>query len=126
MQVMNYSYALTKHIPEIHAALISDMGMYKDGYTFKKYQRSDNETAHFETANPNGCNSFWPQNYRVLYNREETIKLFERMQEHSSAAIEVTTGGNPTPYSAKIYPDGITVSAKMLKAILSYAIARNR
>ena len=41
MQVMNYSYALTKHIPEIHAALISDMGMYKDGYTFKKYQRSD-------------------------------------------------------------------------------------
>lgn len=48
---MNYSYALTKHIPEIHAALISDIGMYKDGYTFKKYQRSDNETAHFETAN---------------------------------------------------------------------------
>lgn len=31
MQVMNYSYDLTKHIPEIHAALISDMGMYKDG-----------------------------------------------------------------------------------------------
>ena len=25
MQVMNYSYALTKHIPEIHAALISDI-----------------------------------------------------------------------------------------------------
>ena len=60
------------------------------------------------------------------------------MQEHSSAAIEFTTGGNPTTYSAKIYPDGITVSAseyaewlflalgKMLKAILSYAIARNR
>mgnify|MGYP006903066719 FL=1 len=25
MQIMNYSYALTKHIPEIHAALISDI-----------------------------------------------------------------------------------------------------
>ena len=125
MQVMNYSYALTKHIPEIHAALISDMGMYKDGYTFKKYQRSDNETAHFETANPNGCNSFWPQNYRVLYNREETIKLFERMQEHSSAAIEFTTGGNPTTYSAKIYPDGITVSASEYAEWLSLALGKN-
>lgn len=125
MQIMNYSYALTKHIPEIHAALISDMGMYKDGYTFKKYQRSDNETAHFETANPNGCNSFWPQNYRVLYNREETIKLFERMQEHSSAAIEFTTGGNPTTYSAKIYPDGITVSASEYAEWLFLALGKN-
>ena len=125
MQVMNYSYALTKHIPEIHAALISDMGMYKDGYTFKKYQRSDNEIAHFETANPNGCNSFRPQNYRVLYNREETIKLFERMQERSSAAIEFTTGENPTTYSAKIYPDGITVSASEYVEWLFLTLGKN-
>ena len=99
--------------------------MYKYGYKFKKYQRSDNETAHFETANPNGCNSFWPQNYRVLYNREETIKLFERMQEHSSAAIEFTTGGNPTTYSAKIYPDGITVSASEYAEWLFLALGKN-
>lgn len=111
MQVMNYSYDLKRHIPEIHTALISDMGMYTAGYTFKKYQRNDNETAHFETANPNGCNSFWPQNYRVLYNREEALKLFQQMQENATTAIEFTDGGNPINYSAKIYPGGFTVSA---------------
>ena len=84
--------------------------MYKDGYTFNKYQKSADDTAHFETANPNNCNSFWPLNYRIFYNREEVLKLFQRMDSDSSTAIELTSGGNPATYSAKIYPGSIIVS----------------
>lgn len=39
LQIVSYSYELMKHIPEIHAAFISDMGVYKEGYIFKKYQK---------------------------------------------------------------------------------------
>ena len=47
------------------------------------------------------------------------------MQEHSSAAIEFTTGGNPTTYSAKIYPDGITVNASEYAEWLFLALGKN-
>ena len=110
MQTMNYASELSRHIPEIHAAFISDLGIYKEGYTFKKYQKSADDTAHFETVNPNNCNSFWPLSYRVFYNREEVLKLFQQIDSDSSTAIEFTSGGNPTTYSAKIYPGSITVS----------------
>lgn len=110
MQVMIYSSDLTRHIPEIHAALISDLGIYKEGHTFKKSPADTRETSHFETANPKGCNRFWPMNYCDLYSREEITKLFRRMNESASTAIEFTTGGNPTTYSTRIYPESITVS----------------
>lgn len=111
MQIMNYSSELSQHIPEIHEAIISDLGIYKEGYAFKKYSGKASETSHFETANPSGCNSFWPMNYRILYNKEETLRLFQNMEDGASTAIEFTAGGNPTTYSAKIYPESITVSA---------------
>lgn len=108
-QIMNYSYNLNKHIPELHAALISDMAIYREGYVFKKSQRGE-ETAYFETANPQNCRAFSPTNYRILFSREETIARFQQMQEDASTAIEFTAGGNPTTYSAKIYPGGMTIS----------------
>ena len=125
MQVMNYSSNLTKHIPEIHAALISDLEIYKEGYTFKKYQGNTNETSHFETANPKGCNSFWPVNYRVLYSREEAMRLFQQMSESTETAIEFTAGGNPTTYSAKIYPESIAVSMREYADYLFSAFEKN-
>ncbi len=111
LQVVNYSYELMKHIPEIHAAFISNMGVYKEGYIFKKYQKNGDEKAHFETANPKRCNTFWPKNYCLLYNREETEKLFQQMQKQDDAltAIEFTCDGNPADYSVRIYPEGIKI-----------------
>lgn len=109
-QIMNYPCELSQHIPALHAALISDMKIYKEGYSFAKPQRGDNETAHFETANPQNCRTFRPINYCILYSREETIALFKQIQANASTAIEFTDGGNPPNYSAKIYPEGTTIS----------------
>lgn len=111
-QIMNYSYELSQHIPALHAALISDMEIYKEGYSFAKSRRGDNETAHFETANPQNCRTFRAINYRIFYSREETIALFQQMQANAATAIEFTDGGNPPNYSAKIYPDGTTISGQ--------------
>lgn len=86
------------------------MKIYKEGYSFAKPQRGDNETAHFETANPQNCRTFRPINYCILYSREETIALFKQIQANASTAIEFTDGGNPPNYSAKIYPEGTTIS----------------
>lgn len=124
-EVMNYSSNLTRHIPEIHATLISDLKIYKDGYTFKKYQGNTSETSHFETANPEQCKSFWPRNYRDFYYREEVLKLFHQMDESSSTAIEFTAGGNPTTYSAKIYPKGIAISIDEYIGFLFSALENN-
>lgn len=125
MEVMNYSSDLTRHIPEIHAALISDLGIYKEGYKFEKFQGNTSETSHFETANSKGCNRFWPKNYRVLYNWEEATKLFQQMNENASTAIEFSSGGNPTMYSAKIYPESITVSMSEYEDYLFSALEKN-
>ena len=109
MEVLQYSYELTKHIPQIHAAIISDLDKYREGYSFKSYQHSRSGTDNFETANPKGCNSFFPRNYRDFYNREDIVKLFKEMQESKDTAIEFMTGENPITYSAKFYPDGINI-----------------
>lgn len=122
IQTMNYSSELSWHISEVHAAIISDLGIYKEGYTFKKYQGKVKGTSHFETANPKGCNSFHPVHYRILYDREETLRLFQDM---SDAAIEFTSGGNPPTYSAKIYPESITVSVNEYVAHLFSALEKN-
>lgn len=125
MQIMNYSSELSRHIPEIHEAIISDMGTYKEGYTFKKYSGRTSETSHFETANPNGCSSFWPMSYRVLYDKEETLQLFQKMADDSSTAIIFTAGGNSTAYSAKIYSEGIAVSISKYVEYLFSALEKN-
>ncbi len=109
-QVLNYSSSLDKHISNLHAALISDLKVYREGYIFKNGQPNSSETAHFETANPKGCSSFRRNNYRVLYNKEELTKLFQQLQESDSTAVEFTTDNNPISYSAKFYPGGISVS----------------
>lgn len=108
-EVLQYSYELTKHIPQIHAAIVSDLDKYREGYSFKSYQRSESGTNNFETANPKGCNSFFPRNYRDFYNREDITKLFKEMQERKDVAIEFMTGENPITFSAKFYPDGINI-----------------
>lgn len=109
LQIVNYSYELVKHVPEIHRAFISNMEIYKEGYTFKSYQKNGNEKAHFETANPKKINTFWPKNYCLLYNREKTRELFQQMQEDGLTAMEFTSAGNPAAYSVKIYPEGIKI-----------------
>ena len=38
LQMMNYSSDLSRHIPEIHKAIISNLGIYKEGYAFKNIQ----------------------------------------------------------------------------------------
>jgi hypothetical protein len=110
MRLMKYSNDLTQHIPDIHKSLISDLRLYCEGYTFKKYQGNQDETAHFETANPNGYNRFWSRNYRILYNKELTINMLKEIDKDSSCALELSSGGNPPSYSAKIYPKGLAVS----------------
>lgn len=125
MQIMNYSSELSSHIPEIHEAIISDLRTYKEGYTFKKYSGGTSETSHFETANPDGCNSFWPMNYRILYDKEETLRLFQEMADDPSTAIRFTAGGNPTAYSAEIYLAGIAVSISEYVEYLFSALEKN-
>lgn len=125
LQMMNYSSDLSRHIPEIHKAIISNLGIYKEGYVFKKYSGKASETSHFETANPNGCNAFWPTNYRILYDKEETLRLFQNMVDNSLTAIEFTAGGNPTVYSAKIYLEGIAVSVGEYVEFLFSALEKN-
>lgn len=110
MQIMNYSYELKCAIPEIHAALISNLEMYHEGYKFTNYRGNVNDTSHFETANPKNCNSFGTRNYRDLLNRQEVTKLLQDMNASQTRAIEFTSGDNPITYSAKLYPDGIKIS----------------
>lgn len=122
LQTMNYSSELSRHISEVHTAIISDLGIYKEGYTFKTYQGKTGETSHFETANPRGCNSFRPVHYRILYDREETLRLFQGMAD---TAIEFTSGENPPTYSAKIYPESVTVSVNEYVGHLFSALEKN-
>lgn len=107
--LMSYASNLTYHIPELHAVLISDLSLYKEGYTFKKYSSSKNESSHFEAANPTKCNSFRPLNYRKLYNKEDITKLFNCLNGDSPCAIEFSLG-NPIEYSFKLYPESLTVT----------------
>lgn len=110
IQLMNYSSELTRHVPELHEALISDLGLYRENYTFKKYSGDTNEKAHFETENTTNCNRFWPKNYRIFYNKEATKKMLQELDKDSSCALDFTSGGNPAKYSAKIYPMSLIVS----------------
>lgn len=110
MQIMNYSYDLKCKIPEIHAALISNLEIYQEGYKFINYRGNSNDTSHFETANPKKCNSFWPRNYRDLIERQKIIKLLQDMDASQTTALEFTSGDNPITYSAKLYPGGIKIN----------------
>ena len=107
----NSSKHKTVDIPASNMKLGIAEILYKEGYIFKKYQKNGDEKAHFETANPKRCNTFWPKNYCLLYNREETEKLFQQMQKQGDAltAIEFTCDGNPAAYSVRIYPEGIKI-----------------
>ena len=125
MQAMNYPSELSRHIPEIHAAIISDLGIYKEGYTFRKYQGRTDDTSHFETANPKNCNTFSPLSYHIFFNPKEVLKLFQQMDSDTSTALEFTSGGNPTAYSAKIYPGGIIVSGSEYAEHLLAALGKN-
>lgn len=107
--LMNYASNLKHHIPELHAALISDLSLYKEGYTFKKYSSNKNETSHFEAANPTKCNSFRPQNYNKLFNRADITELFNCLNGDSPCAVEFSLG-NPIEYSFKLYPESLTVT----------------
>lgn len=107
--LMIYSSNLTHHIPELHAALVSDLSLYKEGYTFKKFPRDKNDTSHFEAANPMECNYSRPTNYRILFNKEHVTKLFNCMNGQSPSAIEFSFG-NPIECSFKLYPESLTVS----------------
>lgn len=109
MQLMNYSSDLTRHIPELHAVLISDLELYCEGYTFKKYQGDREEKTHFETANPDGCNRFWPRNYRMFYNKELTVNTLKELNEDDPCSLELSSGGNPPQYTAKIHPKSLKI-----------------
>lgn len=102
-EILNYFQELAKHIPELHMALLSDMQLYKEGYSFHEHERM-----HFETSNPQRCNMFCQKNYCILYNREELVKLFQKLQ--ISTAIEFISGNTPATYSITIYPSGLAVS----------------
>lgn len=108
-EILNYGQELIKHIPEIHAALLSDMKMYKEGYALRQYH--GHERAHFETANPQSCHIFSQRNYCILFNREEAVKLFQKM-ETLTEAIEFISGDSPASYSAIIYPGGLASSER--------------
>lgn len=125
MRVLSYSYELSQHIPELHAAIISDLSKYKEGYTFKQYQGNSSSTSHFETANPKGCNCYMPTNYRVLFCREDTTKLLQQMNEGNPKAIDFSAGGNPVLYSSKIYPDSFTVSMSEYRDYLFSALEKS-
>lgn len=107
---MIYSWNLKHHIPDLHNELVSNLDIYRDGYSFKTYNRSEDEKAHFESVNPTNCRTFSPRGYFILYNKEATKALLQKI-DTSSCAVEFSLG-NPMKYTFKIYPDSLNVSVE--------------
>ena len=109
-RILIYSWNLKHHIPDLHNELVSNLDIYRDGYSFKTYNRSEDEKAHFESVNPTNCRTFSPRGYFILYNKEATKALLQKI-DTSSCAVEFSLG-NPMKYTFKIYPDSLNVSVE--------------
>lgn len=109
LEFMNYSNNLKCVIPKIHETLISDLQIYQSGYKFSSYRGDSNDKTHFETANPTDCRTFRPKDYRDFMNLQEMMELFNELLPSGEISIDFTSGDNPTSYSVKIYPGGITL-----------------
>lgn len=107
-QTLDYSWNLNHHISDLHSQLVSNLELYRDGYSFKNYRNSENDNAHFESANPTECRVFYPREYYILYNKEKTSKLLKEAL-NSSHAVDFSLG-NPMEYTFKIYPESLNVS----------------
>lgn len=109
-RILIYSWNLKRHIPDLHNELVSNLDVYRDGYPFKTYNRSEDEKAHFESVNPTNCRTFSSRGYFILYNKEATKALLQKI-DTSSCAVEFSLG-NPMKYTFKIYPDSLNVSVE--------------
>lgn len=109
-KILNYSWDLKRHIPDIHKALISNLELYCDGFGFDKHHSDRNSEAYFETSNPTNCNSFFIRNYYIFYNKELFKGMLEDIKKHSSA-IEFSKG-NPIEFSFKLFPESLNVGTE--------------
>lgn len=108
--LMKFSSKLNYNIPDIHKSLISDLSLYKEGFSFKKYQGQKDETAHFETVNPDNCKSYQMETYLIFFNKERFIQRMKRFVDSKSYSISFSSNGNPATYSFSLYPNGLAVS----------------